>query len=405
MPFASALSEHPTATEAVGECCGALLDALGPHPDLVVAFPSTHHAPAAAEIAGALVAALSPMVLVGAVADSVVGTGREVEGSPALSVWAGRFGPVVPVHVTARMDPDRGLVWSGIPASLPSGTTALVLIADPWTFPAEEFLAYMRSVRPGLPVIGGMASGARAAGETRLLWCTDRPEVHTNGAVGVLVGPGVELRTVVSQGCRPIGRPLVVTACDGRVVSELAGRPALVRLQEVAAKLTQEEIGIINRTEVHLGRVIDEHKESFGHGDFLIRTVVGADRSTGAIVVNDVLEVGTTVQFHLRDAAAADEDLRLLIGSVAGERPIALGRRGALMFTCNGRGRHMFGTPDHDAGVLADLLGPVPVAGFFAQGELGPVGGRNFLHGFTASLALLDELVQEPVTTTVWDDR
>jgi small ligand-binding sensory domain FIST len=242
----------------------------------------------------------------------------------------------------------------------------------------------LREQHPDLPVIGGMASGARGPGGSRLLL---DGTILVDGAVGVLIGGGATIETIVSQGCRPIGSPYVVTRGEGQFVRELAGRPALERLDEVATTLAPDDISLINRTGLHLGRVIDEHKATFDRGDFLVRTVLGGDRDHGAIAVNDVLDVGVTVQFHVRDADSADEDLRQLLGERA-QSPVP---DGALLFTCNGRGRHLFGLPDHDAGLLADVLGPVPTAGMFSAGELGPVGGRNFVHGFTASIALFSD--------------
>jgi small ligand-binding sensory domain FIST len=222
-----------------------------------------------------------------------------------------------------------------------------------------------------------MASGANHPGGTRL--CLD-DRIITSGAVGVLVGPGVEVETVVSQGCRPIGDPYVVTRSERNIIHELGGRPPMERLLDIARLPGNEDDARLINNGLHMGLAIDEHKVEFERGDFLVRNVLGADRETGAIAVGDLVEIGTTAQFHVRDAATADEDLRHLLA----------GRRadGALLFTCNGRGRHLFGVSDHDAGVLADQLADAPAAGFFAAGELGPVGGRNFLHGFTASIGL-----------------
>jgi small ligand-binding sensory domain FIST len=189
------------------------------------------------------------------------------------------------------------------------------------------------------------------------------------------------MTSVVSQGCRPIGQPWLVTRAERNFVQELGGRPALERLEELATDATEEERALL-RGGLHLGVVVDEHRTEFGRGDFLIRNVLGADRETGAVAVGERVTVGQTVQFQVRDAAAADEDLRELLAARSG--------RGALLFTCNGRGQRLFGTPNHDAAVLDDLLGPIAAAGGFCAGEIGPVGGRNFLHGFTASVALFD---------------
>lgn len=383
MPFAAALSEHPVTAYATGEVVGHVIERIGPHPDLAALFVTHAHAGALEDASATVDALLEPSVLFGCASESVIGTGREVEGSAAVSLWAARFGPVAGLRLTAYPD-GEGFGFAGLPERVAFDPQALVLLADPFSFPAQQFLDLVALRYPGLAVVGGMASGAQGYGGSQL---TLDGAVVADGAVGALIGPGVRIDTVVSQGCRPIGAPYVVTSGRGQLIEELAGIPALRRLDDVASGLTADDIGLINRAGLHLGRVIDEHRAEFGRGDFLVRQVLGGDRSSGAIAVNDVLEVGTTVQFHVRDAVSADEDLRTLIVEQAA------GRRydGGLLFSCNGRGAHLFGVADHDAGLLADVLGPVPMAGMFAAGELGPVGGRNFMHSFTASVALFGE--------------
>ena len=194
---------------------------------------------------------------------------------------------------------------------------------------------------------------------------------------------------MVAQGCRPVGDPYTITGADGNLIFELGGRPPLARLQELAAALPAWERDLLARG-AHLGIVINENRAEPRQGDFLIRGIVGADPESGAIAVGDEVRVGQAVQFHLRDARSADEDLRRTLQ----QECAALGGRraaGALLFTCNGRGSRLFAEPDHDAGLLAKMLGEIPVAGFFCNGELGPVGGQNFLHTFTASIALFPE--------------
>ena len=257
-----------------------------------------------------------------------------------------------------------------------------LMICDPYTFPADLLLQHLNEHVPGTLVVGGMASGGRGPGETLLF--QDR-SVHREGAVGVRLPGAVAVRTVVSQGCRPIGRPFVVTRAEENVLLELGGRPPLERLHETVAELAPPDRELLTRG-LHVGRVIDEYKAEHGVGDFLIRGVVGGDPRTGAIAVGDVVEVGQTVRFHVRDAATADEELRTML-----EREVAglPGRpAGALLFTCNGRGTRMFSVPDHDARLVSAYLKGAPLAGFFCAGELGPVGGKNFLHGFTASLVV-----------------
>ncbi|MDP9386920.1 MAG: FIST C-terminal domain-containing protein [Actinomycetota bacterium] len=378
MPFAAALSQHPVPAAAVGEVAGQVLDRLGVAPDLALLFVTPPHGGALEDAANAVADILRPGTLLGCAAVSVVGTGKEVEQEPAVSLWAARFGPVLPVRLDA-LRTGGGFATTGWPDEVPFEPSALVLLADPFSFPVEALYAELGERYPGLRVVGGNASAAVGPGGNRLV--LDR-RVHTSGAVGALLGPGVEVETVVSQGCRPIGRPYIVTRAERNVVYELGGAPALERLLAMTAEdMSEEDIDLIDQG-LHLGQVIDEHKLDFERGDFLVRNVLGADEATGAVAVGDVVDVGATVQFHVRDAATADEDLQHLL---TGRRADA-----ALMFTCNGRGIRLFGTADHDAGVLDDKLG-VPAAGFFAAGEFGPVGGRNFVHGFTASIALLRE--------------
>ena len=378
MPFAAALSLHPLASQAVGEVAGQVLEELGSSPDLAMLFVTPPHAGALEDAAKVVTSALAPAALLGCAAVSVVGTGREVEEEPAVSLWAARFGPTAHVRLEAPLR-GEGTTLSGWPDDLGFEPEALLLVADPFSFPVEAFYEQLAGRHPGLPVIGGNASAARGPGGNRLV-LGDR--VFSSGAVGAFLGPGVEVDTVVSQGCRPIGQPYVVTKAEGNVVYELGGEPALHRLVGMATSgMPEEDVRLIDRG-LHLGQVIDEHKLEFGRGDFLVRNVVGADRDSGAIAVNDVVSVGTTVQFHVRDANTADEDLQQLLHGHHAD--------GALLFTCNGRGVRLFGSPHHDAAVVEDHVG-APTAGFFAAGEFGPVGGRNFVHGFTASIALLRE--------------
>jgi small ligand-binding sensory domain FIST len=380
VPFAAALSQHPLATHAVGEVVGEVLDALGESPDLALLFVGTAHTGAIEDIVGAVRQLLHPGTLVGCTAGTVVGGASEVEEGPALALWAATPVTVTPLRLRAEGTAD-GAVLTGFPAAgeLPPDAAAVLVLGDPFTFPADELAGGLHEqVGIRLPLVGGLASGARGPGGSRLVL---DDQVLTDGAVGAVLG-GVDVTPVVSQGCRPIGDPMAVTRSERQVIYELAGRPALERVQEVIAGLGPDDLALARRG-LHMGRVIDEHKVDYERGDFLIRNVLGGDRDAGAIAVGDDVEVGATVQLQVRDADSADEDLRHLL---AGRRADS-----ALLFTCNGRGSHLFGAPDHDAGVLEAQLGPVPTAGISCAGELGPVGGRSFLHGFTASVVLFRE--------------
>jgi small ligand-binding sensory domain FIST len=305
----------------------------------------------------------------------VIGPGREVEQTPGVSLFAARSSSLIrPVHLRAEAG-DDGWEIEGLSEDL-GGVGSIVLVPDPFTFPVHPLLSALRTDRPDLAVIGGLASAADGPGGNRLVI---DDAVHADGAVGVLLGDDVSPRAVVSQGCRPIGQPYIVTAADGNLIHELGGRPALERLLTTIERLSPEDRRLAEQG-LHCGIVIDEGKDEFRRGDFLIRGVLGADAAAGSVAVGDAVAVGSTVQFQVRDAASADEDLRHLL---TGRRA-----RGALVFTCNGRGRHMFGIADHDASVVSELLGTSTVAGMFCAGEIGPVSGRNALHGFTASVAL-----------------
>jgi len=379
MAFGAALSEHPLATHAVGEVVGQVLEHVGEQPDLAIVFVTEAHGGALEDIAATIRSTLRPVTLLGCTASSVVGNEREVEGQPAIALWAGHAGLVMPVLLRLETRPD-GTAVIGWPAEPPPTAGSLLLLVDPFTFPTDAFLRGLRDQADAwLPVVGGMASAGRGPGGNRLVV---NDTVVTEGAVGALIG-GVEVESVVSQGCRPIGDPFVVTKAEtsphGTRIYELGGRSALERIQELVTALGPDDRMLLQRG-LHLGRVIDEHRVEFDRGDFLIRNVLGGDPETGMIQVGDEVELGGTVQFQVRDAASADEDLRELLQGRQAD--------GALLFTCNGRGTNLFGVPDQDAAVLAEKLGPAPVAGMFCQGEIGPVGTESFVHGFTASVVL-----------------
>lgn len=377
MPYAAALSEHPLPTEAAGEVIGQVLEGVGPEPDLAIMFVTAAHGGALEDMARAARTVLQPKALLAATAVSVVGGGREVEEQPAVTLWAGSFAgaPLTPVRIDA-VRTSEGVVVGALPDAEPGST--LLLLVDPFTTPIDSMLEHWAEARPDLSIVGGLASAARGPGGNRLVL---DGTTYADGAVGVLLPPGVGATSVVSQGCRPIGEPMIVTKSERQVIYELAGQPALARLLGLVDSLGPDERALVQGG-LHLGCVIDESKSTFERGDFLIRNVLGADREVGAIAVGDEVPVGATVQFQVRDADSADEDLRALL---AGRHA-----SGALVFTCNGRGTHLFGRPDHDAEVVSDHVDGGAVAGMFCAGELGPVGGRSFLHGFTASVLLFE---------------
>jgi small ligand-binding sensory domain FIST len=375
VPFAVAASEHPVPALATGEVIGGIIEQLGAAPDLAMLFVTVPHAGALDDIVATVDRLVEPGALIGCVADSVVAGAREIEDQPAVVLWAGRLGSVSAHHLDVVTGPG-GASLGGLPEPGTEGT--LVLLADPHTFPTGSVLDLVADQRPDLTLVGGLVAPGRAPGTNRLVL---DGRVHGSGAVAVFLPHGVPAEPIVSQGCRPIGDPLTVTAAEGNVVAEIAGRPAAQRLREALATVPDGELEQTGRG-IQIGRVVDDHKLDFDRGDFLVRAVLAGDTSTGALTVGDRLAVGDTVQFQLRDAQTADEDLRLLLDG--------RGAAGALLFTCNGRGHRLFGRPDHDAEVVTETLGTSAVAGMFCAGEIGPIGGRSFVHGYTASALLLD---------------
>ena len=359
---------------------------LGAPPDLVLLFASPHHLEAADKIAAEAYQRLAPATVVGCVGESIVGMNREVEEEPALAIWMARWPNVrlTPMHLRFESTSDGGAIqgWSEALASDWMPDDFLIAIGEPFSFPAEFLLERLNEDRPQIPVVGGMASGGTSPGENRLFF---GGRTLDEGAVVIHASGPVQLKTVVSQGCRPIGRPFVVTRAERNVIYELGGKSSFLQLREIFDTLPTSEQRLM-QTALHIGRVVSEYKEKFEHGDFLIRNVMGIDAQTGAMAIGDYLRPGQTVQFHIRDEEASDAELKQLLAAARNSRRRA--PLGSLLFTCNGRGTRMFSKPHHDVQAVAAAFGPIPVAGFFAQGEIGPIGGKNFVHGFTASVGL-----------------
>lgn len=374
MTFAFGLSEHPLATHAVGEVIGQVADGGGQEPDLAVLFATGPHTGVLEDMVKAVQTLIKPKILVGTTAVSVLGGPREAEDVPALSLWTASIDGAEGVRINAQRSGD-GISLIGFPTSTGiSGT--LLLLADPFSFPVDGFLQSLATNHPDLTVVGGLSSAARGPGGNRLVLDDN---IYTDGAVGILLPPECAVATVVSQGCRPVGEPFVVTAVEGNHILELGGRPAVSRLQDLVNSL-DEEARVLLQSGLHIGVVRDESKLDYARGDFLIRGVLGIDRDRGSVAVGDVVEIGTIVQFQVRDAASAHEDLHELLWGAAADA--------ALVFTCNGRGAHLFQEPNHDAEAVSEALAGAPIAGMFCAGEIGPVAGENFVHGFTASVVL-----------------
>lgn len=387
----------------------ALERAGGQGCDLAIAFFSSHHVATSLELAKSIRDTIKPRHLLGVSSHGVIAGATEVEGAPGVSVLAASMPNVAIRGFTAdellsTYDSPDGL--DNLEAAIGTGDPlrGVLLFSDPTTVPMIRLLPTLGDAAgDDVPIIGGMASSGRNPGSNALF--LDGRVVRA-GLVGVSLSGAVKVDSIVSQGCRPFGPNFVVTKAKGNMVFELSGKPAIDAIRE-AVQVFGERAEKVLQGGLFFGRVINEYKERFGRDDFLIRPVVGVKPDLGGVAAADILRVGTTVRMHVRDADTAREDLAMLIdGQVMREPP-----RGAMLISCNGRGRKLFGEPHQDARAVARLfmsdtpgeelaragreMGPMdpspPIAGFFAAGEFGPVGKRSYLHGSTTSVALFRE--------------
>jgi small ligand-binding sensory domain FIST len=375
------ISMHGDARVGAIEAAQAAGAALGEaHADLAIVFATGAHLAAPEATLEGVHEALRPPALIGCGAGGVLACGAEDDNGTTVAVWAASLGTGTArtFHATASTHDDMVTVMGMEDLA---GASGAILLPDPFSFPTDPLLHDLAARAPGVPVIGGLAS-ARTADDTGALFHGD--EVCEGGAVGVRFD-GVELLPCVSQGAAPVGPEMTITAAEGNVIHELAGRPALDRIREVIEQLDPRERTLVAGG-LLVGVVIGGGQPDYEHGDFLVRQLIGADPLAGTLAVAAPVSEGQVLRLHARDAASADRDLHDQLSL----RVAALGGApaGALAFSCNGRGREMFGVADHDADTLAEQLGGAPSAGFFAAGEIGPVGGASFMHSLTATIAL-----------------
>ncbi|MBK7403965.1 MAG: FIST C-terminal domain-containing protein [Phycisphaerales bacterium] len=412
--FCHAASTAGVAAVAAGEVAAALRGFGEIH--LLQLFVSAHHIEEMPRIAEILRRALNPGVLLGVGTDAVIAGDREFERSPGVAVLAARLpGVRATAFASSTVEYSAGEGPDGVRAvrdliGASATSRATVLFADPFSTPINRLIALCNGARvnersgaPAGVLVGGMASGGAKAGQNMLM-LDDR--VLRTGFVGVTLDGPVRVDTVVSQGCRPIGENLVITKAKNNAIFELGGRPALDVLRAVIEPLGGHDRELLQMG-LFLGRVVSEYKPHFGRGDFLIRNVAGVNPNTGVVAVQDLVRVGQTVRFHLRDAETAAEDLELLLDAQKLHGKPA----GVLLITCTGRGRNLFAGSSHDARTIqrafrAAESGPgmakpgrvldtsdhgVPLAGFFAGGEIGPIAGESYLHGHSACAVVFRE--------------
>jgi small ligand-binding sensory domain FIST len=385
--FSNALITNANWSDEVVKSCQAIIEDIVVSPDIAIVFVSPHFADEFQDIADAIQETLQPRNMIGCVGDSIVSGGREIEGDPAITIWAAAL-PDTKIE-TARLllerVPDRGFISGTEELPFDQITereeSALIVLGEPFSFPADLLLSQLAADYPELRVIGGMASGFQQPGKNLVLV---NGTVYCEGAAGLLIDGGVKVHSVVSQGCRPIGDRTIVTKVEQNLILELGGKPAMQVLEEMFIRLPTSDHDLMSKG-FFLGRVISEYQDDYEMGDFLIRNVMSMDNERRAVVVNDYFQVGQTVQFQVRDEETASNELRQLL-----KKTDSAEIRGGLVFTCNGRGTKLFAEPDHDAGVIRETVGEIPLAGFFAQGEIGPVGRENHMHGYTASVLLFE---------------
>ena len=385
--FSNALITNANWSDEVVKSCQAIIEDIVVSPDIAIVFVSPHFAEEFQDIADAIQETLQPRNMIGCVGDSIVSGGREIEGDPAITIWAAAL-PDTKIE-TARLllerVPDRGFISGTEELPFDQITereeSALIVLGEPFSFPADLLLSQLAADYPELRVIGGMASGFQQPGKNLVLV---NGTVYCEGAAGLLIDGGVKVHSVVSQGCRPIGDRTIVTKVEQNLILELGGKPAMQVLEEMFIRLPTSDHDLMSKG-FFLGRVISEYQDDYEMGDFLIRNVMSMDNERRAVVVNDYFQVGQTVQFQVRDEETASNELRQLL-----KKTDSTEIRGGLVFTCNGRGTKLFAEPDHDAGVIRETVGEIPLAGFFAQGEIGPVGRENHMHGYTASVLLFE---------------
>jgi small ligand-binding sensory domain FIST len=359
--------------------------------DLGLIFLSPHFRVVASDLIDHLRTELNPTVLIGCTAEGVIGREREIEREPAIALVAAHLpGVELTPFILQSMDWRRTLSEETVlrrTVDVPSGTKLLVILADPFTTPMDAVLEAFNTYYPGLPMIGGMASGAHRAGGNALIF---NHRVLKNGAVGVAFAGAFEADIVVSQGCRPVGQPYTVTQAQENVIFSLEGQPPLTHIQEMVMRFSPQDRALLQNG-LFIGRAIDSSQPELGRGDFLIRGVMGLDQDSGVMVVGDHIAEGETIQFHLRDATTAEEDLEMMLTPQLLFGPPC----GGFLFSCNGRGMRLYNHPDGDINTIQKVLGNVNMAGFFCAGEIGPIGNKNFLHGHTASLALFRPGVED----------
>ena len=389
MQWASAISEQTALELAVAECTAAIQRQLaGVAPDLAVAFVSPHYRESYAALPGLVREQLDGALLLGCSGGGIIGGGQEVEQRPAVSITAAALPEVTltPFHLEGNRLPDLDAgpqAWEELIGVSAADNPQFVALADPFSFPAQNLIMGLDFAYSAAAKIGGLASGGPEPGGNAMFL---GGRAYSSGAVGVAMHGNIAVDTVVAQGCRPIGKAMRITQSSRNMLEGLDGETPLTVLRGMFPTLPPRDQELL-RHSLFLGVVMDEFLDAPQQGDFLIRNVMGMDDRSGALAIGEMLKEGQLVQFHLRDAETSAQDLTAVLERYAGDnRENRV--HGALLFSCLGRGQYLYGRPNHDTDIFRDKLGAAPLGGFFCNGEIGPVGGVTFLHGYTSSFGI-----------------
>ena len=354
---------------------------------LGLAFLSPKFFPHAAQVLEILRVHARIPLLAGCSGGGLVANAEELEGAGGLvlALYSLPGAKLKGVRFTEEQVAAAGgkNFWPGETGVATDQVNGWLAFIDPFHLDAEKWLRSWNENYSSVPVYGGLASGNSPEPLTQVYL---DGEVFEDGGVAIAVGGDVALTGVISQGCTPIGEAWTLTRVQQNLIQHIGNRPAYAVLSETVQQLSAEEQRQVQGN-LHIGLVVNEYLDEFHRGDFLVRNLLGGDPNSGVLAVGALPRMGQTIQFQRRDAAAASEDLSELLAR-AKKQLAGKAIYGGCLFCCNGRGKNLFGRPSHDAELVQAHFGPTGVAGFFCNGEIGPVGEKNFLHGFTASVAL-----------------
>ena len=389
MKWASSISGEANLEGAMEECTSSILEEIGESsPDLAIVFVSPHFAAEYAQVPTLIRNKLRPKLLFGCSAGGVIGAGREIEQRPGLSLTVAQLPDVelTSFHLDGDDLPDLDAppdAWEKCLGVSSQDQPSFILLVDPFSFPAQNFLLGLDYAFSGSVKIGGMASGGHRDHENILLI---GDEIHRSGAIGIAMRGNIAVDTVVAQGCRPIGPVMSITKSQQNMLLELDDQPPFKVLQQLYSSSNERDQELMQHS-LFLGIVMDDLNDDPKQGEYLVRNVIGMDSRTGTMAIGETLREGQRVQFHLRDAMTSAEDLATLLSRYSSERRVNP-EEGALLFSCLGRGQHLYGRPDHDTDMFRKNVGSIPLGGFFCNGEIGPVSGTTYLHGYTSSFGI-----------------